>query len=245
MGQLIDIRGVAAYRADPPGEVKAGLVLIHEIWGLVDHIKAVADRFAAEGYLVIAPDLLSDAGVPPEVGADLFNRINRSDEATRLAAQPELRDIFTPTRSPEFAATAIASLRQVVDYLATEPGVDERIAVAGFCFGGTFSFALAAADERVRAAVPFYGSAPTPDRMGAIACSVLAIYGSRDERLIAELPTVIEAMADAGVDFTSKVYDGAAHAFFNDTHLLAYDPDAAADAWTRTLKFLDATLNRV
>jgi carboxymethylenebutenolidase len=241
MGQMIDIGNVRAYRADPPGEVKGGLIVIHEIWGLVEHIKKVADRFAAEGYLVIAPDILSRAGVSPEVGSELHGLLSHPDEEVRLAAQPRLRDTLAPVRSPEFAGPAVASLKTVVDYLEAQPGVGGRIAVTGFCFGGTYSFALAAADPRVRAAVPWYGTAPAADAIPGIACPVLAIYGSIDENLMNALPAVTEAMMDAGVDFTAKVYEGAKHAFFNDTGA-NYDADAAADAWPLALRFLEESL---
>ena len=234
---MIDIEGTSAYRAEPTGQIRGGLIVIHEIWGLVDHIKDVADRFAAEGYLVIAPDILSVIGVTPAVGAELHALQSEPDEAKRLAGQPRLRELFSGMNSPDFAAGAVASLRKVVDYLEAQPGVDGRIAVTGYCFGGTYSFALVAADPRVRAAVPWYGSAPGPDDIARIGSPVLAIYGSVDERLMAALPSVRTAMADAGVVFTAKVYEGAKHAFFNDTGS-NYDPDAAADAFPLALEFL-------
>ena len=238
MGRIIEIDGVSAYRAEPAGVPRGGLIVIHEIWGLVEHIKNVADRFAAEGYLAIAPDILSVIGLTPEVGAELHALQTEPDEAKRLAGQPRMRELFSGMRSPDFAAGAVASLRKVVDYLESQPGVDGRIAVTGFCFGGTYSFALVAADPRVRAAVPWYGSAPPPEDIARIASPVLAIYGSIDERLMAALPEVTAAMADSGVDFTPKVYEGAKHAFFNDTGS-NYDRDAAADAWSLALEFLD------
>jgi carboxymethylenebutenolidase len=243
MGHMIEISGVTAYRADPEGTPKGGLVLIHEIWGLVAHIKDLADRFAAEGYLVVAPDILSRIGIEPRVGLDLFSRMFSPDEATRLEVQPELREALAPSRSPEYAAGALASLRSVVDYLEAQPGVDGRIAVTGFCFGGTFSFALAAADPRISAALPWYGTAPLPESMASIACPVLALYGGVDEALMTALPDVTRSMAEAGVDFTSHVYDGAKHAFFNDTSI-NYDAAAAADAWPRALAFLESSLGR-
>ena len=240
---MIELSDVSAYRADPEGTPRGGLVLIHEIWGLVDHIKNLADRFAAEGYLVVAPDILSRIGIEPDVGLDLFSRMLSPDEATRLEVQPKLRELLAPSRSPEYAADAITSLKSVVDYLEEQPGVDGRIAVTGYCFGGTYSFALAAADPRISAALPWYGTAPSPESMGSIACPVLALYGGVDEALISALPDVTRSMADAGVDFTSHVYDGAKHAFFNDTSI-NYDPAAAADAWPRALSFLERSLAR-
>lgn len=227
-----------AHRADPPGAPRGALIVLHEIWGLVDHIKEVADRFAAEGYLVLAPDILSEAGVTPSAGQELHDLAVNPDEAVRTEAQPLLREKLSSSRDPEYAAWAIGQLRRVVDYLETQPGVDGRVAVTGFCFGGSYSFALAAAEPRIRAAAPFYGAPPASAEVTEIACPVHAFYGDQDERLMAGLPEVVRSMEEAGVDFEPTVYPGARHAFFNDTNPIAYDADAAADAWSRTLAFL-------
>lgn len=239
--KMIDLGGLPVYRAMPKESVRGGIVLIHEIWGLVPHIKDVADRFAAEGYVVFAPDLFSGVGITPQLGQELMELMADRDESRRTAAQPRFREAMAPIRAPEFADRAIAQLRTVVDALAQEPGVEGRIAVVGFCFGGTYSFALAASDDRVRAAVPFYGTAPPPDRMAAIACPILALYGAHDPALMDALPGVRSAMAAAGVDFTDHVYPDAGHAFFNDAGS-RYFPDEAEDAWDRTLEFLAHTL---
>lgn len=236
----LDLDGVHAYHAAPDGPARGGIVLIHEIWGLVPHIVDIADRFAAEGYVVLAPDLLSGVGVSPEVGTQLQAIMAEPDEQLRLAGQPRLREAMAPVRAPEFAITALAQLRTTVDALAAQPGVDGRIAVVGFCFGGTYAFALAAADERIRAAVPFYGTAPAPERIAEIGCPVLALYGAHDPALIDALPAVRTAMHAAGVDFTDHLYPDAGHAFFNDTNARAYRAQDAADAWARTLSFLAA-----
>ncbi len=236
---------LAAYRADPPHArvpMRGAVIVIHEIWGLVDHIKDVADRIAAEGYLVVAPDILSDAGVTPSVGQELHDLAMNPDAATRTAAQPLMREKLAASREPAYGAWAIGKLRSVVDYLESQPGVDGRIAVVGFCFGGSYSFALAAAEPRIRAAVPFYGSPPESTEVDGLACPVLAFYGDQDERLMASLPEVSAAMAAAGRAFESKVYEGARHAFFNDTNPMTYDADAASDAWSRMLSFLDEWL---
>jgi carboxymethylenebutenolidase len=236
---MIDIDGTAAYRAEPVGEIKGGLIVIHEVWGLVDHIKSIADRFAAEGYLVVAPDILSSIGLVPEVGKEIFDLLSSSDEATRSAAQPRLREAMAPVRSPEFAVGAVKALRSVVDYLEAQPGIDGRIGVTGFCFGGTFSFALAANDDRVRAAIPFYGTAPAAEAIAGISCPVLAFYGGTDTALMDALPGVTEAMASAGVDFTATVFEQAGHAFFNDTNSVMYNADAATRSWPLALEFLE------
>jgi carboxymethylenebutenolidase len=235
-------QALSAYRAEPVGMLRGSLIVIHEIWGLVDHIKDVADRFAAEGYLVIAPDLLSKAGIQPEVGLELNRLMFSVEEAERSSAQPLMRERLAPSRSPEYAKWAIGTLRSVVDYLELQPEVDGRIGVLGFCFGGTYSFALAAADDRVRSAVPFYGAPPEATDLAATQCPVLALYGANDERLMQSLPAVVQGMKEAGADFWSHVYDDAGHAFFNDTNTTTYRRDAATDAWTRTIEFLRETL---
>jgi carboxymethylenebutenolidase len=229
------------YRAEPVGELRGALIVIHEIWGLVDHIKNVADRYAAEGYLVIAPDILSHGGITPQVGLEIATLMAGSEE-DRTKAQPLLHEKMAPVNVPEYAAWAVGALKSVVDYLEAQPDVDGRIGVLGFCFGGSYSFALAAADRRIRGAVPFYGSPPATAELAHLDCPVLALYGEQDERLITGLPEVTARMHDAGVQFEPYVYPDAGHAFFNDTNKHAYRPDVAADAWARSLEFLRETL---
>ena len=237
MGRVIDIEGVDVYRAEAAGELRGGLIVIEEIWGLVPHIRAVADRFAAEGYLVLAPELLGEV-LGAVNGQELMEARDDPDEARRTAVQPKLRELFSGMRDPAFAAAAVAKLRRLVDALEAEPGIDGRIAVLGFCFGGTYAFALAAADPRVRAAVPFYGSAPSADGIARIEAPVLAFYGQHDERLIDALPGVEAAFSDAGREFTATVYPDVGHAFFNDTNPHAYNAADAQDAWEKATAFL-------
>jgi carboxymethylenebutenolidase len=241
MGTMIHLpeHDLVAYRADPPGQVRGAVVVIQEIWGLVDHIKDVADRFAAQGYVAIAPDLLGHVGLSPDVGGELHAATQSGDEETRLAVQPRLRDLMGPARSPEFAAWAVPALRAVVDLVVDEDGVDGDVAVVGFCFGGTYSFALALAEPRLEAAVVFYGRFPEEGDPAAIACPVLAFYGEDDHGITDGVPDLEAQMARAGVDFTARVYHGVGHAFFNDTSPSRYNADVAADAWQRTLDFLD------
>jgi carboxymethylenebutenolidase len=232
-----------AYVAEPRGEVRGGLLVIHEIWGLADHITDVADRFAVEGYLAVAPDLLSHVGVDAHIGAELQAIMSSPDEQVRSEGQPRLREATSAMFAPEFAAWAVPALRRTVDFVAEQPGVDARIGVVGFCFGGSYSFTLATADDRIRAAVPFYGSPPPTADLGSITAPVLAFYGEQDERILATLPQVTEGMRDAGIDFRPHVYPDVGHAFFNDTNARTYDPETAEDAWRRTLAFLDEALN--
>lgn len=236
-GPAIDV-----YLARPDGPVRGAVIVIHEIWGLVDHIRDVADRFAALGYLAAAPDILSRGGIEPSIGAELFAIMNSDDEEARVAAQPRMRDAITGARAPEYAGWAVGALTGVVDLVATEPGVDGRIGVIGFCFGGTFAFLLAAADPRVRAALPFYGSAPGAEQLGRITAPVLALYGQHDPSLIEALPAVEQTAREAGVALETVVYPDAAHAFFNDEGR-RYHAASAADAWARVQPFLDAHLD--
>jgi carboxymethylenebutenolidase len=243
MTRMIELaENLTAYVAEPVGPTRGALIVIHEIWGLVDHIKDVADRFAGQGYLVLAPDILSSAGVTPEIGLEIMAGIFSADEKTRTEAQPLLREKLAPANAPEYAAWAVDALKKAVDYLEAQPGVEGRIAVTGFCFGGGYSFALAAADPRILAAIPFYGYPPASTSVVTITAPVLAFYGDQDESLMASLPTLTTAMTDAAVDFTPTVYSGARHAFFNDTNSITYSADAASDAWTTTLAFLAKSL---
>lgn len=228
---------LTAYRADPPGEVRGGIVVIQEIWGLADHIKDVADRFAEQGYLAIAPDLLGHVGLTPDVGAEL-QQLMSADEATRTAAQPRMREAMGGARSPEFAAWAVPALRAVVDLLLEQDEVDGSVGVVGFCFGGSYSFVLALAEPRLRAAIAFYGSFPETGDPAAIACPVLAFYGEEDHGITDGVPELEQRLADAGVDFTARVYHRVGHAFFNDTSPSRYNAEAAGDAWQRSLDFL-------
>jgi len=230
------------YVARPASDPRGAIVLIHEIWGLVPHIEDVADRLAGLGYLVAAPDILSHAGVAPALGSELFRLTQHPDEAVRTAAQPRMRDALTEAHAPAYAEWATGALSAVVDWVAAQPGVDGRIAAMGFCFGGTYAFLLAAGDTRIRAAIPFYGGAPTPERIAGIRAPILALYGAHDPRLMEALPAVKEEMAAAGVDFDAVVYPDAGHAFFNDAGS-RYDEAAAADAWVRVQEFLAARLS--
>jgi carboxymethylenebutenolidase len=244
MGHMIELNNAefAAYVAAPAGPVRGGLVVIHEIWGLVDHIRDVADRFARQGYLTLAPDLLSGVGISPEVGQELLRLRASADPEEQSQLQPMMREKMAPLQAPEYAQWAVRALRQCVDYLAAQTGVGSGIGVVGFCFGGSYSFALAAADPRIRAAAPFYGAPPAQSDIARIACPVLAFYGDQDTRLMDGLPHVTEAMAAGGIDFTAQVYPGVGHAFFNDANPVTYDEESAHDAWSRTLSLLDRVL---
>lgn len=238
MGEIVQLNRVECYRAEPEGPPRGVMILIHEIWGLVDHIRSVADRWAGEGWIVVAPDLLSGIGTTPDVGVELMGIMQSTDEKVRLDNQTRLRDAFARAQSPEFAEDALRDLVRVVDAVADEPGVDGRIVTAGFCFGGGYAMELAAEDRRVRAAVSFYGAPLSEERLQGLRSPILALYGDQDERLMSSLEGFEEAADRAHVELTTKVYPGAAHAFFNDTGA-NYDAEAADDAWVTANAFLD------
>ncbi len=241
MGNLINISGkqgkITAYEARPAGEYRGGFIVIHEVWGLVDHTKDIADRLAAEGYLAMAPDLLSDAiDVKTAAGLqeDLFNPEKRND------VQPKLREIMTPIHNPEFADITNTKLSDCFNYLYDLPETGQNIAVIGFCFGGTYSFSLAVNEPRLKLALPFYGhSDHSVDELRKIKCSVRAFYGEKDENLMKSLPDLQDRMKQAGVDFEPKIYPNCGHAFFNDTNKFAYNKTAAEDAWQLVIKYLN------
>ena len=241
MGELIDIgrsgSALTAYLSEPDGEIRGGVMVTHEVWGLVDHIKDVADRFAAEGYLALAPDLLTNTGLDIEAAAQFGGEM--ADPQRRAAAQPKMREFMAPLRAPGAAATILAGARAGVDVLAGNADVAGRIGVVGFCFGGTYSYSLAVHDARIRAAVPYYGHCDfSGEELEKVTAPVVAFYGAEDEALMEKLPELRQKMHDAGVDFRAEVYRGTGHAFFNDTSPMTYDEAAADDAWQQTLEFL-------
>ncbi|HUA13247.1 MAG TPA: dienelactone hydrolase family protein [Candidatus Sulfotelmatobacter sp.] len=225
------------YLAEPESKPKGGLIVIEEIWGLTDHIRSIADRYAAEGYIVLSPNLLAETKVEklltPQDAQDLFNPEKRN------AVQPKLREITAPIYSPEFAERAKANLLAAYDYLNKMSGATDRIGVTGFCFGGTYSFQLALIQPKLKCALPFYGHADfSVEQLRQIKCPILAFYGEKDEGLITSLPELKKNMSEAGVNFEAVVYPDCGHAFFNDTNPYAYNETAAKDAWTKSLAFI-------
>lgn len=243
MSEIISINDTPVYVSKPEGEAKGGLILIHEVWGLAAHIKDVADRYAAQGYLVYAPDLLSHTGIDEKVASqlqvDLFNPEKRNE------AQPKMRELMAPIQAPEFATNTVNALKEIFNDLYDNPETHQKVAVLGFCFGGTYSYNLAVAEPRLAAAVPFYGHCDHPvDELQAIQAPIQAFYGENDEALISKLPDLENTMHEANVDFNYQVYSGCGHAFFNDTNPYAYNKEAAKDAWKRSLEFLQTSLSR-
>jgi len=205
---------VLAHYARPKGDEKLpGVVVISEIWGLVPHIEEVARRVALEGFLAIAPDPLSPLGGTPD---DV-------DEARTL-----MRELDSQETTKNFVAA--------VNYLKTHPQSTGKVGVTGFCWGGGVTNQVAVNSPDVRAAVPFYGRQPAPEDVPKIKASMLIHYAGDDERINAGIPAFEAALKEASVDYKIYMYEGAGHAFFNDTGS-RYNEGAAKLAWERTKAF--------
>lgn len=229
-----------AYLAELGGAVRGGVIVIHEIWGLNNHTKSIAERLAAEGYVALAPDLLSETDIAAhaaQLQLDLFNPQKRNQ------AQPKLRALMAPMQEPGFAEKTLAKVKVCFEQLYQRNDTGQKVAIMGFCFGGSYSFSLAMAEPRLKLALPFYGHTTEDVKdLKKIRCPIRAFYGQKDEGLMASLPALEQAMRTAGVDFAATVYPDCGHAFFNDTNPFAYNQPAAVDAWQKVLSSLSQYL---
>lgn len=235
--ELITTKGnITTYLSKPTVKPKGGIIVVHEVWGLDDNTKDIADRFANEGYVALAPDLLSDTLNLEEarkLEGNLFNPEKRNE------IQPKLRALMTPMHNPAFGELTLIRLRECFNHLFAMEELEEQVAIVGFCFGGTYSYTLAVNEPRLKLAIPFYGhSGYSVAELKQITCPIRAFYGEQDEGLVNALPNLKQEMKEAGVDYEAKVYQNCGHAFFNDTNKYAYNSAAAADAWKLTLEYL-------
>lgn len=192
------------------------IVVIHENRGLNEHIRDVARRFAAEGFVALAPDLLSRSG-------------GTASMRTERAAIEAIGQL------PIFGV--IDDLRAGLEFMTTHPDVDpQKIASIGFCWGGWRSFMLATVAPRLYRAVVFYGSTPNSG-LENIQAPVLAHYAQWDTRITGNALWTEKTMKQAGKQYQYYVYPETNHAFFNDTGT-RHNPEASQLAWTRTLEFL-------
>ncbi|CAN5528988.1 dienelactone hydrolase family protein [soil metagenome] len=190
-------RTVNSYVVYPEIKSKAPVViLIHEIFGLSDWARDMADEIAAAGYIVVAPDLLSGSG-PNGGGTDTF----ASMEATTKAVSGLNPDTVT------------ADLDAVADYAKTIPAANGKLAVTGYCWGGGKSFLFATHRHDLSAAFVFYGPPPPETEMKNITAPIYGFYAGNDARIGATLPGAVEAMKTAGKKFEPITYDGAGHGF--------------------------------
>jgi len=201
-----DGRSLQAYVVYPEVKQKATVVvLIHEIFGLSDWAKEMADELAAAGYIVVAPDLLS--GMGPNGGG--------SSEFTGQEATVKAVSGLDP-------ATVTDDLDAAADYGKHLPSANGKLAVAGFCWGGGKTFLFATHRKDLSAAFVFYG--PPPPDVGGITAPVYGFYAGNDARISSTVPDTIAAMKAAGKTYDPVVYDGAGHGFMR----AGEAPDAGA-----------------
>ena len=220
MGELVEFPsngGTArGYLATPEGGGGLPVVVIQEWWGLVPHIEDVCDRFAAAGFVALAPDLYHG------------ETTTEPDEAGKLMMALNIEQ-------------AEKDLRGAVEYLSGhEATAGDAVGTVGFCMGGVLSLFAASKNQRVGACVVFYGIHPKvePD-LDALRAPVLGLYAERDQFVPPAAVRELEAqLKERGKAVEMHIYPGTDHAFFNDTRPEVYDPEAAADAWRRTVAFL-------
>ena len=225
MGEMIEFPSNGStdqgYLAVPPSGSGPGVVVIQEWWGLVPHIKDVCDRFAAEGFVALAPDLYRG------------KQVSEPDEAGKEMMAMQLD-------------RAGKDMSGAVDELRRRSGRD-TVGVVGFCMGGGLALVLATQrPDAISACVAFYGVIPWPEAQpdfSKMSGAVLAHIAELDGFFGPEAANALEAQLKAlGVDTTFHHYAGADHAFFNDTRPEVYDAAASALAWQRTIDFLHARL---
>jgi carboxymethylenebutenolidase len=220
VGELVQFSNnggnTGGYLSIPESGKGPGVVVIQEWWGLVDHIKDVCERFAAEGFVALAPDLFHGKSTKSPDEAGKLMMALRIDEAER-------------------------DLRAAAEYLSThEATTSEKVGVVGFCMGGALSLYTATKNPKIGACVVFYGGHPNvkPD-LANLHAPVLGLYAERDGFVTPESARELESkLKSLGKQIEVKIYPDADHAFFNDTRPEVYNAEAAADSWQRTIEFL-------
>ncbi len=209
------------YLVRPKDKKKHGaVVVIHENRGLNPHIRDVARRVAKAGYVALAPDALASMGGTPA------NEDTARDMIGKLDAAANLKNFL-----------------KSVEYLQTYASSNGKVGCVGFCWGGAMSNQLAVNSPELKAAVAYYGRQPDAADVPKIKSAVQLHYGGLDERVNAGIPAYEEALKKAGVKYEVFIYEGAQHAFNNDTAPTRYNAEAAKLAWERTMKLFKDTLS--
>jgi carboxymethylenebutenolidase len=209
-----------AYLAKPKKKGKfPAVVVIHENRGLNPHIEDVTRRLALEGFIALAPDALSPLGGTPE----------DADKA---------RDMFQKLEAPKNLNNFIKAF----DYLKTRKDCNKKLGCIGFCWGGGMTNQMAVNVPDLKAAIPYYGRQPEVADVSKIKAALLLQYAGQDERINAGIPAYEEALKKAGARYQIYIYEGAQHAFNNDTAPTRYNEEVAKLAWSRTIEFLKKEL---
>lgn len=233
------------------------------------HICDVVDRFADAGYVALAPDLYSVGGgrpaalaaerlgvakaflntIPTTRWMEVLGDSGRRAQALSALPEEEARGV-DETIGALFSGAGgdpprhVGVLRAALAFLRAHPAcAGRRVGSVGFCMGGGLSALLACEEPHLDAAVVFYGPSPEAERAASIGCPLRGFYGHDDPRIVGGLPAFEQALQAAGVDHELRVYPETGHAFFNDTRP-SYRPEAARDAWGRTLAFFAETLGQ-
>ncbi len=211
---------VAGYLARPKLVEKApAVIVIHENRGLNAYVEDVTRRLATEGFLALAPDLLSPlGGTPPD-----------ADKARDLIGQLD-------------GDKTVNNLVAAMSHLMAHRHSSGKVGAVGFCWGGGFVNRLAIKAAGLKAGVAFYGPTPDPALVGTIKAPLLLHYAGLDTRINAAVPAYDAALTKAGVEHQVFTYEGVNHAFHNDTSAERYNKDAADLAWTRSVAFFKAKL---
>lgn len=214
-----EMKGYLVEPKNPSGQLGA-VIVIHENRGLNPHIRDVARRLALEGFIALAPDFLSPAGGTPE----------NEDQA---------REMFGKLDPAVTVANAEASLA----YLSKLEGANGKVGAIGFCWGGGLVNNFATKSPELKAGVAYYGAQPQAADVPNIKAALLLHYAGLDDRINAGIEAYKKALEANGKDVQIFVYDGANHAFNNDTSAARYDKKAADLAWGRTVEFLKKNLS--
>ncbi|MBT1699842.1 dienelactone hydrolase family protein [Fulvivirgaceae bacterium PWU4] len=209
-----------AYLARPRGDAKYGaVVVIHENRGLNPHIEDVTRRAALEGFMALAPDALSPLGGTP----------TDEDKARGMFQQLD-------------AAKTISNFAKAFDYLKTRKDCNGKFGCIGFCWGGAMANNLAVNVPDLKVAVPFYGRQPDAADVPKIKAMLQLHYAAQDERVNAGIAAYEEALKKAGKKYELFMYEGAQHAFHNDTAPTRYNEAAAKLAWSRAMELFNKNL---
>lgn len=216
-GETGDVR---AYFVRPKGDARLpGVLVIHENRGLNAHIEDVCRRIALEGFLAMAPDGLTPLGGTPEDPEKAIALIGQLDKEKTIK-------------------NYVAAVR----FLKTQPRSTGKVGTVGFCWGGGMANQVAVHSPDLVAAVPYYGPAPAVEDVPRIKASMLLHYAGNDERINSGIPAFEAALKKSSIDYKIYMYEGAQHAFNNDTNPPRYNKDAALLAWQRTMQFLKEKL---
>ena len=247
---------MTTYVAAPKSEGRyPAIIIVHEAWGLNEQIKGVANRYAEQGFVSIAPHLFSREKnlteqaiekammriwqIPPE------KRNDPSAVQSLMESLPEnereiMNFFFTGRENAE--KIMVQDLLCCLDYAKNLDTVDaEKLGITGFCLGGGLTYQLAT-EYPFNAAVPFYGANPKPlEAVAKINGPIFGVYAGEDQRITSGVPALVESMIRHKKTFQMKIYQGTQHAFFNETRP-SYNKAAAQDAWTMTLAFFNKNL---